>query len=112
MAGIALSADNRFLAIAGDPTTIWQMPPGEEPRRIFTFPKFRLGAASVAFTSDGRRLAIGCADGQIQIWSFPDLMKVGVLKGHQQSVWTLAFRDDDTLVSASPDQVRLWRVAK
>ena len=39
-------------------------------------------------------------------------MKVGVLKGHQQTVWTLAFRDDDTLVSASPDQVRVWRVGK
>ena len=29
----------------------------------------------------------------------------------QRWLWTLAFREDDTLVSASPDQIRLWLVA-
>lgn len=110
--GIAVSTDNRFVAIAGIPTMVWAMAPGEEPRPVVTFPVLRLGVSSVAFSRDGRRLALGCADGQIQIWSFPDLMKVGVLKGHKQSVWSLAFSEDDTLVSASPDQVRVWRAVK
>ena len=40
-------------------------------------------------------------------------IKVGVLKGHTQPVWQLGFnREDESLVSVSSEQVRVWRVTK
>ena len=53
------------------------------------------------------------ANGQIHLWDFQHNIKVGVLRGHKQPVWALGFNpDDDSLVSVSPDQLRVWRVAK
>ncbi len=76
------------------------------------------GGQSVAFSPDGHILAVGCANGQIDLWPLDGApsgsgpMKAFVLKKHQGLVWTLAFSPDGkTLASGSADNnVVIWDV--
>jgi WD40 repeat protein len=64
----------------------------------------------VAVSPDGKRLAAGCADRSIWVWSFEFGVKPVQLKGHTGTVTGVAFaRNADTLLSASDDgTVRQW----
>jgi WD40 repeat protein len=112
--GIDISPDNRLVAMShyDGVVVFWSCAAGEQPRRLGPDITERADAWSVAFSPDGRRLAVGLADGKIHIWDLQHRLLVGVLKGHRQPVWQLGFNpDDDTLVSVSPDELRVWRVA-
>jgi WD40 repeat protein len=66
----------------------------------------------LALSPDGLRLAAGASDGRITIWDVASHQEVATLEGHQESVTQLAFTPDgDHLVSASKDQLRVWRAA-
>ncbi len=66
----------------------------------------------VAFSPDGRLLAVGCDDGDctVRIWDVAERRQLQVLHGHTQGVYALAWnRSGSVLASASLDQtVRLW----
>ncbi len=68
----------------------------------------------VAFSPDGRILAVGCADGSIELWPLDSQgqMKPFVVKKHQRLVWMVAFSPDGrTMASGSEDNnVVLWDV--
>jgi len=110
---VAISPDNRLVATSdwSESVILWAFAPGEDPRRLATLTDKRLSAWSVAFSPDGRRLALGMSNGEIRLWDIEHNKQVGVLKGHKQPVWELGFSpDDDSLVSVSPDELRIWRV--
>ena len=110
---VAISSDNRFVATSASSGSviIWAFAPGEDPRRLVTLSGESLFAWSLAFSPDGRRLAIGVENGEIRLWDIQHNMQVGVLKGHKQPVWELGFNpEEESLVSASPDELRIWRV--
>jgi len=69
---------------------------------------------SVAFSPDGRILAVGCTNGEIDLWALdtPGTQKPFVVKKHQALVWSLAFSPDGkTLASGSMDNnVVIWDV--
>jgi WD40 repeat protein len=69
---------------------------------------------SVAFSPDGHVLAVGCTNGEIDLWPLdsPGTMKPYVLKKHQDLVWTIAFSPDgNTMASGSADHnVVIWDV--
>jgi WD40 repeat protein/tRNA A-37 threonylcarbamoyl transferase component Bud32 len=67
-------------------------------------------AYAVAFTHDGKLLAVGCADNQIRIWDMATQRQLAELSGHTDYVHALAFSPDGTrLVSGSGDHsVRVW----
>jgi WD40 repeat protein len=72
---------------------------------------------SVAFSPDGLTLAVGCADGEIDLWPLDSApssgaMKPCVVKKHTGLVWSLAFSPDSkTLASGSADNnVVIWDV--
>jgi WD40 repeat protein len=72
----------------------------------------RSTANCVALSPDGRRLAAGASDGRITIWDVASHQEVATLEGHKDWVTQLAFTPDgDHLVSASKDQLRVWRAA-
>ena len=74
----------------------------------------------VAFSSDGRRLAAGCADNSIRLWDVTSARRAGgkesleaevaELRGHEDYVHAVAWSPDGTrLISASGDgTVRIW----
>ncbi|PMB45197.1 serine/threonine protein kinase [Fischerella thermalis CCMEE 5205] len=68
---------------------------------------------SVAFDSDGQKLASGSDDKTIKIWDLATQKEIQTLKGHSGWIWGVAFSPDgQTLASASADQtVKLWDLA-
>ncbi|MFD8994027.1 nSTAND1 domain-containing NTPase [Streptomyces abikoensis] len=67
----------------------------------------------VAFSPDGRTLAIGDANGVVSLWNARDRRLVATLAGPAEAVTGLAFSPDGrTLAGAGADgAVRLWNVA-
>jgi WD40 repeat protein len=70
---------------------------------------------SVAFSPDGQILAVGCTNGEIDLWPLdeaPATMKPCIVKKHQALVWSLAFSPDGkTMASGSADNnVVIWDV--
>ena len=106
----AVSTDGQMIASASADGTarIW----GIEGNSLAELNVDDTQVLSVAFSPDGKRLAIGLENSQIQIWQWgaqQDLL--ATLAGHEGPVTSLAFSPDgQTLASASEDKtVRLWQ---
>ncbi|MBW3542141.1 MAG: WD40 repeat domain-containing protein [Planctomycetes bacterium] len=93
-------------------------PSSVRPMLISTFPDddgSDLFVMSVAFSRDGKTLAIGSGNDQrgvVHLWDLTTRERITSLKGHGGYVYSLAFSPDGTtLASSSFDQtVRLWQV--
>jgi len=68
---------------------------------------------ALAPSPDGRRVAVAFRSSRIQVVASVTGQTQRVLKGHRDSVYALAWLDDDTLASASKDKsVLLWNLAQ
>lgn len=87
---------------------LWDGVTGEEIRQ---YRIFRSGN-HVAFSPDGRHVAIGYQE--IQLLDAEDGQALAILRGHESSVFGLAFTADGrSLLSASMDRtLRVWDIAK
>lgn len=67
----------------------------------------------LAFSPDGRILAMGGMDKVVRLWHLATGKEVGQLTGHQDTILSVVFsRSGDTLVSGSRDQTaRCWKVS-
>ncbi|MFO1500400.1 MAG: serine/threonine-protein kinase [Verrucomicrobiota bacterium] len=67
---------------------------------------------SLAFSSDGNKLASACHDGSIHLWDLATRQVIKTLAGHSSWIPTIAFSPDDKmLASASTDHtVKLWDI--
>ncbi len=65
---------------------------------------------AAAWSPDGRRIATGCDDKAVRVWSAGGVGLPLVLRGHDARVFAVAFRPDgQRLVSASKDRtLRVW----
>ena len=69
-------------------------------------------SSNVAFSPDGRTLALGSSDGTVTLWNISNHTKIRTLEGHFGRVTSVEFSSDGyTLASGSiDDTIRLWRV--
>jgi WD40 repeat protein len=69
--------------------------------------------SALAYSADGKTLAVGGSDGQVYLFTAADGKFIRALSGHTSSITSLAFHPGGTvIVSASKDRsVRLWNPA-
>jgi serine/threonine protein kinase/WD40 repeat protein len=102
--------DGRTWAFAaGSDITLWDLLSLKVARTLHC-------GSSVSFftvSADGRFLADSHLDNLISLWDLNSGIKLGVLSGHQDHIWSLAFSADGrTLASGSEDRtIKLWDVA-
>ena len=65
---------------------------------------------SVAYNSDGTRVATASNDGTARIWDPASGEQLQVLKGHTDSVWSVAYNSDGTRVATAGNDgtARIW----
>jgi WD40 repeat protein len=107
----AFSPDGKWLAAAAVEGTrqvrLWEVGTWREAGRIDH------GAAPIhqlAFSPDGRRLAVASYSEVLRVWDPATLREVQALRGHRGSVYATAYsRDGRLLATAGADRtVRLW----
>jgi WD40 repeat protein len=116
---VALAADGRTLATAGDDQTVilWDVSDPARPHRIGEpLAGHSDWVNSVAFAPDGRTLATGGRDSSVILWDVSDPARprrVGPLVRHTASVNSVAFAPDGrTLATAGEDKAMiLWDVS-
>ncbi len=109
---LAFRADSRLLAVGTfGQVVLWDLEDGEPAGAITQVPG---PVHSLAFSRDGRRLALGAGlparSGVVRLYSVPDGTLIHDFPGHSDAVCAVAIRPDGAqLASASFDQtVRLW----
>jgi WD40 repeat protein/DNA-binding SARP family transcriptional activator len=107
--GVAWSGDGRLLATAPrDGVTIWDASTGEPVRRLPIS-----GTATLAFSPDGRFLAIGGLGPEATVWRVATGERAVSLPSDSGTVWAVAFSPDGDLVAGMTlgGRVIMWEVS-
>ncbi len=123
---IAFTPDGSILASGSnspDATDLWNTHTGKRiatlktPRNWINNLLVRLRLrynwiCALAFTHDGKTLAVGTGDKHIQLWNVTDQQHIGSLEGHKYVVCELAFSPDGkTLASGDTGgKIHLWEI--
>lgn len=121
---IVLSPDGQYLAAICGTTTakIWDLLAGKE-QQAFRGKEQQASRGkertkgydpwftSVAFSKDGRYLALGSVDGALKIWDVILSREKQTLEGHTHAINSIAFSTHHHLASGSDDEtIRIWDI--
>ena len=67
---------------------------------------------ALAFAQDGKTLAVGTRNHEIQLWDMTTLQRVGILKGHKHVVCELVFSPDNAILASGDTggNIHLWEL--
>jgi eukaryotic-like serine/threonine-protein kinase len=108
---IAFSRNGRAATVSDDGTAkLWDLTDARRPRELATLGGPLTGMQTAVFSPDSKRLAAGggVGEGELCLWDTATGLLVARLTGHRQRVMALAFTEDETLVSVSPDALITW----
>jgi Tol biopolymer transport system component len=102
--------DGRTLAVlVHGSVRVWSLSRGKETRRLDAEAAL---PSSLAFTPDGKMLAVGHTDGTVSLWDLATGAERARLRGHRGAVGALTFADGKTLISGANDTtVLVWDIA-
>ncbi len=110
---VAYRADGKFIAVGGD---LWDLATGEQLTGMEQAIALKTSCwpSSVAFSPDGKALATGCFEGQLDLWSFPDGALLNSIGDYSSWVNGLAYSPDGDYLAAiysDPDYlVQVWQL--
>ncbi|TDC53685.1 serine/threonine protein kinase [Actinomadura sp. KC345] len=106
---VALSPDGRFAAsvsLIDDRAIIWDVRRRAEHRSL----RVAGGAAGVAFSPDGRRLATGNMNASATVWDVATGRRIRDFRVDAFNVSSVAFSPDGRILAGGNPDVRLWDV--
>lgn len=118
--GVALSPDGRLVAAAvtdagpgRTPVRLWDVSNPSAPRELTVPANQPAKVASLAFSPDGRMLALGLGNGRVRLWEIPATgapRTLRTLTGHKGAVDSVAFAPSGKLLASAglDGTVRLW----
>ncbi len=109
---LAASPDGRGLAVGvsdlgrdtGNIVVVFDTNTGE---RSFELPTRRKAITTLAFSADGKHLAVGF-NGVVQLWDVPDRKLVRTLEGFERTVTRAAFDTNGKLLAAGMGDGQVW----
>ncbi len=113
---LSFSPDQKTLAGAdGTEVKLWNVATGQE---LQTVQGSQLGVDSVAFSPDGKLLAIGNSDNTVALWDSVKRQEARVLRGHVSAIAAVAVSGDDKVLASAlatgiagirrDDPVKIW----
>ena len=119
------TSDGKMLARSmGNTVFLWNLNTGEQVRALkastgfidgflerFNLRNFNI--YSLAFTPDGKTLAVGTSNKQIHLWDVATQRFIETISGHQHAVCELAFSSDGTILASGDTggKIHLWEFA-
>jgi WD40 repeat protein len=112
LCGVAFSPDGKRLLSAGGQrpgeVRLWDVVTGRE-ECAWQAP---FGIGAMALSPDGKRLALGGADGTVRIWESGTGKELFSCVGHKSEVTEVAFGGDGRLLASADNQtVKVWRAS-
>ncbi|MDQ1639671.1 MAG: hypothetical protein QOF62_3010 [Pyrinomonadaceae bacterium] len=113
---LSFSPDQKTLAGAdGTEIKLWNVATGQA---LQTLEGSQLGVDAVAFSADGKLLAVGNSDNTVALWDSAKRQEVRVLKGHVAAIATVAVSGDDKVLASAlaagvagirrDDTIKIW----
>jgi len=106
--GPGIGVINRFISGENYPVQLWGARSGKLYR---TLPK-KYWATALAFSPEGRILAVGCYSGEIALWDWKKHKITRIISGHGQEVTAVAFSPDGSILASGGQDgiVKHWRI--